>query len=91
MVRILRSTPRLLGCFQKSFHILKVKNPKRPAAQFFQFFNFVPHRSNYNPPNVCALKTIFDRERAQTLKNSLFKILRQSPTLIYLILPKLFL
>ena len=78
---ISRSRRALLGCFQKSFHNSKVKNPKQPLAKIFQFFNFVPHRSNYNPPNFCALKMIFDRERAKTLKNSLFKILRQSPTL----------
>ena len=79
---IWRSRRALLRCFQKSFHNLKVKNPKQPLAKIFQFFNFVPHRSNYNPPNFCALKMIFDRERAKTLKNSLFKILRQSPTVV---------
>ena len=80
-VRILRSTPRLLGCFQKSFHISKVKNPKRPAAQIFQFFNFVPHDPNYHLPNFCAIKTIFHRERAKMPKTTLLKILRQVPTL----------
>ena len=79
---ISRTAHRLLGCFQKSFHISKVKNPKRPAAQIFEFFNFVPHDPNYNPPNFCAIKTIFDRERAQKPKTAVLKILRQSPTLI---------
>ena len=78
---ISRTANRVLECFQKSFHNSKVKNPKQPLEKIFQFFNFVPHRSNYNPPNFCALKMIFDRERAKKLKNSLFKILRQSPTL----------
>ena len=82
MVRILRSTPRLLGCFQKSFHIVKVKNPNVPLRKFFRFFNFVPHDPNYHPPNFCAIKTIFDRERAKILKITHCKILRQVPTLI---------
>ncbi len=67
-----RTTPSLLGCFWKNFHMLKVKNPKQPLAKIFQFFNFVPHDSNYKPPNFCAIKMIFDRERAKKLKMSLF-------------------
>ena len=59
-----------------------MKNPKRPAAQIFAIFYFVPLDLNYHPPNFCAIKVIFDRERAKKLKMSLFKKLRQSPTLI---------
>ena len=79
---IWRTTPELLGCFQKSFHILKVKNPKRPPAKIFAFFYFVPHVPNDNPPNFCTIRMIFDRERAKKLKISRFKILRQCPTLM---------
>ena len=71
------------GVSKKVFTIRKWKILNNPLAKIFQFFNFVPNCSNCNPPNFCALKMSFERERAKKLKNSLFKILRQSPTLIH--------
>ena len=71
----------LLGCFQKIFSHSKVNNPKRPLAKIFQFFHFVPHGPNYHSSNCCAIKMIFYRERAKTLKMSHFKILRHYPIL----------
>ena len=63
--KISRSTYRLLGCFQKSFHILKVKNPDTHLRKFFQFLYFVSRVPNYNLPNVCTIRVIFDQERVE--------------------------
>ena len=70
MVGICRLTYWLLGCFHKSFSNLKVKNPDVPLRKFFRFSYFVPHGPNYYPPNFCAIKMIFDRDRAWSIKVS---------------------